>query len=255
MGAVVTILERRKILRKLYLLLVAIMALGLSTAFAQDSSYWADLSPLNTSEASGTAKVEMNGNQITVTIESHGHSAGAPHAQHIHFGEEARQECPNMQDDANGDGLIQTLEGAPAYGPVQVSLTTEGDVSPESTLAVDRFPTGEANGDVNYTRTFELPANMSAEDLEDGVIVQHGITELFGDPAAYDGELKSDLNPDLPEEATIPATCGALDVMAGMPDTGAGGAADTNQIPLMGLALFGAVLAGGALMVRRSRGI
>jgi hypothetical protein len=242
-------------LRKLYLLLMLALALGLSTpALAQEESYWTDLDPLNSSEASGTGKVMVNGNEVTVTIESHGHSAGLPHAQHIHFGEEARHECPNMDDDADGNGIIQTLEGAPAYGPVQVSLTTEGDVSPESGLAVDRFPTGESNGDVHYERTFELPENMSAQDLEDGVIVQHGISELFEDPAAYDGELKSDLNPDLPEEATVPATCGALETM-GMPETGAGGTANSTNVPVMGVALFGAVLAVGALKVARFRGI
>ncbi len=231
------------------------MALSLSSAaFAADDSYMAELGPLNSSEASGHAEVMMDGNQITVHIKSHGHSADLPHAQHIHFGEEARHECPNMDDDKDGNGIIQTLEGAPAYGPVQVSLTTEGDVSPESGLAVDRFPTGESDGTVNYERTFELPENFNAEDLEDAVIVQHGISELFGDAAAYDGELKSDLNPDLPEEATVPATCGALEMMAGMPNTGAGGASSTG-IPVMGLSLVGAVLAAGALMVTRSRSI
>ncbi len=232
------------------------MALSLSsTAFAAEDSFMAELDPLNSSEASGHAKVMVDGNQLTVTIESHGHSVDLPHAQHIHFGEEARHECPNMEDDADGNGIIQTLEGAPAYGPVQVSLTTEGDVSPESGLAVDRFPTGESVGAVNYERTFEAPENFSVEDLEDAVIVQHGISELFGDPAAYDGELKSDLEPKLPEEATVPATCGALDVMAGMPDTGAGGTANSTDVPVMGLALIGAVLAAGAVKVANSRGI
>ena len=243
-------------MRKLYLLLALTLTLGLSTvALAQDSSYWTDLDPLNSSEASGTAKVEVNGNQLTVTIKSHGHSADLPHAQHIHFGEQARHECPNMDDDENGDDLITTTEGAPAYGPIQVSLTTEGDVSPESGLAVDRFPVGESNGEVNYTRTFEVPENFSVEDLDDGVIVQHGISELFEDPAKYDGEFKIELDPKLPQEATIPAACGALETM-GMPDTGAGGMTDTgSSIPLMSLILAGAVLAAGALMVARSRSI
>jgi len=243
-------------LRKLYLLLVMAMALSLpSTAFAAEESYMAELDPLNSSEASGHAKVMMDGNQITVHIESHGHSVGLPHAQHIHFGEEARHECPNMDDDDDGNGIIQTVEGQPAYGPVQVSLTTEGDVSPESGLAVERFPVGESDGAVHYERTFEAPENFSVEDLEDAVIVQHGISELFEDPAAYDGELKSDLNPELPEEATVPATCGALEVMAGMPDTGAGGTANGTEVPVMGLALIGAVLAAGAVKVAHARSI
>jgi hypothetical protein len=235
---------------------VVALALGLSTtASAAGEGYTAELDPLNSSEASGEAKVTVDGDRLTVTIESEGHSAGLPHAQHIHFGEQARHECPNMGDDKNGDELITTTEGAPAYGPVQVSLTTEGDVSADSGLAVDRFPVAESDGSVSYERTFEIPEGFSAEDLKDAVIVQHGISELFEDPAQYDGEFKSDLNPDLPQEATVPATCGALEVMADMPNTGAGGAADTGGIPVMGLALFGAVLAAGAFMVVRPRGI
>ncbi len=247
---------RRKTLRKLYLLLVVALALGLSTAAlaAEGEGYMTELDALNTSEASGHAKVMVNEDTITVTIESDGHSAGVSHAQHIHFGEEARHECPNMDDDEDGDGFINTVEGQPAYGPVQVSLTTEGDVSPESGLAVDRFPTGDEDGSVNYERTFELPENFSAEDLEDAVIVQHGITELFEDEDAYDGEARSSLDPSLPLEATIPATCGALEMM-GMPQTGAGGTADSTGVPVMGLALFGAVLVAGALMVVRPRSI
>jgi hypothetical protein len=235
---------------------VVALALSLSGAAraAEGEGYMAELDPLNSSEASGHAKVMVDGNQLKVMIESHGHSVDLPHAQHIHFGEEARHECPTIEDDEDGDNFVNTAEGQPAYGPVQVSLTTEGDVSPESGLAVDRFPVGESDGKVHYTRTFDVPENFSVEDLEDAVIVQHGISELFENQAAYDGEPRSSLDPNLPLEATIPATCGPLEMMGGMPNTGAGGASNTG-VPVMGLALVGAVLAGGALMVVRPRGV
>jgi hypothetical protein len=41
----------------------------------------------------------------------------------------------------------------------------------------------------------------------------------------------------------------------GMPETGAGGTANSTNVPVMGVALFGAVLAVGALKVARFRGI
>lgn len=243
--------------KKLYLLLVVAMALATSTAaFAKDGgSYWTQLNPLNGSGASGDAKVWADGNQLKVTIESNGLSADLPHAQHIHFGAQARHECPTMKDDKNKDGLITTGEGLPAYGDVQVSLTTKGDVSPKSGLAVDRFPVASSNGNVTYTRTFNVPSNFSVNDLKDAVIVQHGISETTGDPAKYDGSMKSDLDPNLPEEATSPATCGALQTMS-MPQTGAGGMANNgSSIPVAGLALLGVSLVAGTVLVARRRSI
>lgn len=244
--------------KKLYLLLVVALALASSTAAfaAGNDGYWTKLNPLNNSGANGNAKVWVDGNQIKVSIQSDGLSADLPHAQHIHFGEEARKECPTNSDDKNNDGLITTTEGVPAYGPVQVSLTTKGDVSPTSGLAVDRFPVATSNGNVTYTRTFDVPANFSVNDLKSAVIVQHGISETTGDKTKYDGAMKSDLDPNLPEEATTPATCGALQLVS-MPQTGAGGMANNSgsSIPVAGLALLGATLAAGAVLVARRRSL
>ncbi len=66
---------------------------------------------------------------------------------HLHIGGDG--ECPG-QDVAGDDGLISTAEGQPAYGPVMVSLTTEGAVDKASALAVERFPVASADGAVAY---------------------------------------------------------------------------------------------------------
>ena len=39
--------------------------------------------------------------------------------------------------DTNEDGFISTAEGVPFYGGIVHSLTTDGDVSPDSALALD----------------------------------------------------------------------------------------------------------------------
>lgn len=208
-------------MRKVSLLLVMALALGLSTAaFAGEGAHMAKLDPLNTSGASGSATVQVAGNQVTVTINSSGHSPNLPHAQHIHIG--GQNVCPTNAADTDGDGFISTAEGQPAYGPIMVSLTTEGDVTDQSALAVDRMPVADANGNINYSRTFQLPAGVTAQDIDKGVIVQHGISELFGDPNQYDGDKMSEIMPQLPFEATVPAVCGKIVAMAGMPDTGVG---------------------------------
>lgn len=174
--------------------------------------YEAYLGSLNNSGSTGTVYVTAEGNQAHVKIVSSGLSPNLPHAQHIHIG--AAGVCPDITADMDGDGLINTVEGAPFYGGVGVSLTTEGDTSPDSTVAVDRMPVAGADGTVVYERTVPIPEGMNPADLENGVIVQHGISELFDDPTAYDGAPRSSLAETLPLEATIPTNCGPLNEVA-----------------------------------------
>jgi hypothetical protein len=204
----------------LALLLAVAMSLSLvSVAFANGGDrdghnehgkhYKAYLKPLNRSGAEGHAILEKEGKKkIETEIHSHGLAPKLPHAQHIHGFKKALSECPTLA--ASGrDNLITTAEGLPSYGPIQVSLTTKGDTSPKSALAVDRFPVANAKGTVEYERTFSVPANV-AKNLGKKVIVQHGVD--LNDNGRYDFKAagKSELDPSLPQEATIPATCGVI---------------------------------------------
>ena len=205
-----------KILKKSGVALVFVGAAYMSltpAAFAQDM-FQADLAPLNNSGASGTANLALEGDQLTTDIASEGLAPNLPHAQHIHGLEQAMSECPTILNDQNGDNLVNTTEGEPSYGPILTSLTTEGDTSPESALAVDRFPVANEDGTLTYDRTFGVPANV-ADRLEDFAIVQHGV-DLNGN-GVYDEEAAgpSDLDPSLPQEATIPANCGVIEPVSG----------------------------------------
>lgn len=220
-----TILRRRGA-AALFAALVLMMIPAAASA-QTGSTYEGQLDSLNDSGASGDATVTIDGNTATVEVNSSGLLDGSPHAQHIHDLETAREECPTLDADGNGDDLINTAEGQPVYGPIQVSLTTKGDVSAKSALAVKRFPVG----DVNYSRTFTLPDGVTADSLGDELaIVQHGV-DLNGS-GKYDGKAKSPLKAALPLEATIPATCGILTAsqMGATPSggvaTGGGGTAD-----------------------------
>ena len=205
-----------KILKKSGAALVLVGAAYMSltpAAFAQDM-FQADLAPLNNSGASGTANLALEGDQLTTDIASEGLAPGLPHAQHIHGLEQAMSECPTILNDQNGDNLVNTTEGEPSYGPILTSLTTEGDTSPESALAVDRFPVANEDGTLSYGRTFGVPTNV-ADRLEEFAIVQHGV-DLNGN-GVYDEEAAgpSDLDPSLPQEATIPANCGVIEPVSG----------------------------------------
>jgi hypothetical protein len=169
----------------------------------------ADLKPLNRSGAEGHAMLEKDGSKkIETEIHTKGLAPKLPHAQHIHGFKKAVSECPTLA--ASGrDNLITTAEGLPSYGPIQVSLTTKGDTSPKSALAVDRFPVANSKGSVEYERTLSVPSNV-AKNLGKKVIVQHGVD--LNNNGKYDFEAagKSELDPSLPQEATIPATCGVI---------------------------------------------
>ena len=179
-----------------------------------DGEVVAHLSPLEGTgiHGSGHAEVEFNaeGQIDEYELRAHGLLAGAPHAAHIHFGEEARHECPTLADDTNGDGHLNTTEGAPAYGPIVLSLTTMGDTSPASALAVDRFATG---GSFDYERNGLFPTDDGVAEAiaaGKGVVVIHGVDHNGN--GMYDFEAGvSELDPSLPTEASDPAMCGVLE--------------------------------------------
>ncbi|MFD0774085.1 hypothetical protein ACFQZ2_09125 [Streptomonospora algeriensis] len=199
-----------------------------SAAMAQDSmTLHADLMQLNDTGATGTAEVTVSGTEVTVDIETQGLLAGQPHAQHFHIG--GTNTCPDMSA-AGDDGRLTTTEGAPSYGPIQTSLTTEGDTSPDSGLAVDRMPAAGDDGSVSYSRTFEVPEDVaSSVRAGEAVIVQHGLDYNGNGEYDLDGGGSSELDESLPAEATDPATCGRLMAAPeGGMAAGAGGAAGTD---------------------------
>jgi hypothetical protein len=197
--------------KKLSVALLVVSAAYLSltpAAFAQEM-FQAELDPLNDSGASGTANLALEGDQLTTDIASEGLAPNLPHAQHIHGLDQAISECPSLAADQNGDGLVNTTEGQPSYGPILTSLTTEGDTSPDSALAVDRFPVANEDGTLTYDRTLGVPMNV-ADRLGEFAIVQHGV-DLNGNGVYDEGAAgPSDLDPSLPQEATIPADCGRI---------------------------------------------
>jgi hypothetical protein len=202
----------KKKLGLVLLLAVAISLSLVSVAFAQGSSvgqgyFKANLNPLNRSGSNGTAILHKEGGKLDTKIFSTGMAPKLPHAQHIHGFKQAISECPTLA--ASGrDNLITTAEGLPSYGPIRVSLTTRGDTSPASALAVNRFPVATSGGFMGYNRTFSAPDSVR-KNLGKFAIVQHGI-DLHHN-GKYDFSAgPSELDPSLPQEATIPANCGVI---------------------------------------------
>ncbi|WP_426512282.1 hypothetical protein ACPPVO_17615 [Dactylosporangium sp. McL0621] len=177
--------------------------------------------------------------------------------------------CPDKSADTNHNGYVSTEEGLPMYGDIFISLTTTGDTTKASGLAVDRMPAADARGELTYERTIpaaELPAGNIAH-LHDLHIVQHGIDANRN--GKYDLDALSESTfakslgvPNIPEEATDPATCGMVSgaaagsVPAGGVNTGDGSTLGGGPVsaPVI-YSVGGAALAGvlGVALVRRRR--
>lgn len=224
----------------------------LAAQAAEGDSYQATLNELNGSGGSGMAMITINGDKATVTLSYSGlakefNDGPFPHVQHIHIG--GKGKCPTASDDKDGDGVVSTPEGAPAYGGIGTSLTLKGDTSAKSATKIDVVPSG---GSADYKRTFTLNSDTMAS-IEDGtgVVVVHGLDPSTLSEEAQDA--KSPLVPELPLAATAPALCGALSASpAGGAGTGVGSTAGVEDAGLFVLG-GGLVAAGAALGLRRRK--
>jgi len=186
----------------------------------------ATLSELNFSGASGTATATVKNQKIeNIAISATGLAPDAPHAIHIHFAEQARHECPTLAEATNIRSAtdptprLSTADGLPAYGDIVVSLTTTGDTTPASGLALDRFPTS-SGGVLSYTRSniefTDVTGVGTAKSIADavrdgeGVLVVHGNDYNLNGMYDFEAAGKSELDPALPAEGTDPTACGVL---------------------------------------------
>jgi hypothetical protein len=101
----------------------------------------------------------------------------------------------------------------PFYGGILTSLTSTGDVSPASALALDRFAVADANGHLYYERTFTDMAGYA--DAGTVQVIVHGIDFDRNGMYAFNPEdpfasRSSSLGAAIPLEATVPVLCGGI---------------------------------------------
>jgi hypothetical protein len=112
------------------------------------------------------------------------------------------------------DRLIETADGLPAYGPIQVTFSTKGDTSAAAGLDLDSAPVADEDGVLAYQRVLlDVPEDVR-DELDDLHIVIHG--EDLDDDGAYDGEPITALG--APLEAELPVACGELDARSDRDD-------------------------------------
>jgi hypothetical protein len=166
-------------------------------------------------QASGSTRiVALPNGKLQVTVEAWGLSPNLPHAMHLHGvpGDAPDMACPGP-DAAGPDGVVTVLDGVPFYGGILTSLTSTGDVSPSSALALDRFAVADANGYLYYQRTLtSVPGYTDAGTVQ---VVVHGIDFDRNGQYAFNADdpfssRSSSLGASIPLEATVPVLCGGI---------------------------------------------
>lgn len=238
------------------------LTVGASSQAAAEGTgaFQINLAQLNDSGSKGTAMLSLQGNRLTVKIESEGLVPGQPHAQHLHGSTDGHDfHCPDASADTNGDGVINNTEATVDYGNINISLTTKGPTDMMSGLAVDRMPVADAQGKLSYQRTLTV-SQAVVDHIKDLHIVQHGIDRNNNQKYDFDGAGKSELDPKLPQEATAPTNCGEVkgaavgSIPVGGVETGTG-PSEEQGVPFAVLGAGGAAFVAltGALTVMRRR--
>lgn len=184
-----------------------------ASAHGGDAVYRAVLRPLNASENGGgvTGKVDIvvEGGDVPVIdidLNARGLAPGITHIQHIHAGES----CPTSADDANGDQVLDLVEGIPVYGGILVSL--DDDLASANGV----FPMADSRGRVSYSSSVGAGAligflrDSGALESDENLnlagrhIVVHGV--------AADTDLPDTVQSigDIPAQVTLPVACGEI---------------------------------------------
>lgn len=231
--------------------------------------YVSSIHELNNTGVTGTATFTTNGNELTVNVEASGLEPGV-HPLHIHGKDQAKAECPTMEQDTNGDGFLSVIEGAPAYGLIKINLTspqTAFGTPPTPALFYPfagtpnnaNFPVVGSDGLLHLSQTYTFNNSADAQaalasltPLGNQAIVIHGATA----PKSVDAPAFAALGKAYPAgtdltastyDALLPAACGLIDEASTSPAQGnrgnTGDASDTSSsdqptafVPTSGLA-------------------
>lgn len=220
-----TTAHRTSVLRKVAVSAVAVAAtIGMATTASAGhddnpsdrvASYAYDLDAVQddtvaNADATGRTRVKALPNgKVQVKVEATGLAANLPHAMHLHGvdGDGTDNGCPTAATAGGEDGIVTVLEGAPFYGGILSSLTTTGDTTPASALALDRFAVADEDGRLSYTRTFDDDSALANAGTVQ--VVVHGI-DINADGAYDFAAGPSSLGAAFPLEATIPVLCGGI---------------------------------------------
>lgn len=178
--------------------------------------YVARLQPMNAApthhETTGTARFEVQGDKLTITVSVKGAAPNITHWQHFHGLKVNRAaDCATQAADANGDGFIDLIETEPASGTTMVPFD---DMPAAMDVAHGTYPKADAHGNYTYRKVVSLKALTAAFakafdgqplGLDTRVLLIHGVPADTRLPAT----VKS-LGP-IPAHVTLPIACGRIE--------------------------------------------
>lgn len=177
--------------------------------------YVADLAGLN-SEVTGTdtmgkAEFTVKDDNVHVVIEVRNSPANMEHWQHFHgFVDGAEASCVTMEQDANGDGILDVTETESVSGTTMVPFNK---IPAAMNLPDSTYPVSDGEGHYRYEVDIPLDQLESAfADAFDGqdIALDSRVLYIHGVPA--DQELPETVASiaDIPAQVTIPIACGKI---------------------------------------------
>ncbi|HZC79830.1 MAG TPA: hypothetical protein VE258_18895 [Ktedonobacterales bacterium] len=129
----------------------------------QTFHYAVTLRPLNASDVSGSARLDLTGNVLVVTIHANGLQPNREHYQHIHGNLGGVVACPTPAD-ADASGMLTVARGLAVVGPIVLDLQP--------------YPSVTGPGAVDWAQSYTLTPDeqSSLVPLTDHVVVLHGMT-------------------------------------------------------------------------------
>lgn len=182
---------------------------------ARDAVYAAELHAINVaaskSKASGTVRLTVHGDSLTIRVHMQNVPADIEHWQHFHGFPDAHQSvCPTAASDTSHDGLVDILETGPSAGTTMVPFNAD-PVAMD--IPTHTYPNATGSGTYDYSRTvsvaelnraFGTKYTGTTIDLSKRVVMVHGVPESVALPKSV-ASLGT-----IPSRVTLPIACGPI---------------------------------------------
>lgn len=178
-----------------------IAALAATSAGAQELSLRGDILPMNIGHAmgqtvTGTVSLDERDGELNITVDAGGLAPGM-HLAHLHgfpVQDPGEAACPQLDADANGDGIVDLLETRDAAGVTLIPLTED----PASlSIMSESYPDAEEDGQLQYIQFVDLSA------------LEQAMRETYGTPPALGNRVL--FIHGVPQEAGLPDTVQSLE--------------------------------------------